>query len=127
MVRDAFSRYTNFTIFVERGNSFFEREGRIHTEDESRKLDGEIKEMLRSSGVYYGTYRHDTIDVSISNMIKTRARLEQQAREPVTPNQMIGGDKRKQVQLAVAEIKSRLSIVDVIQRSVPLVKSRSRF
>lgn len=126
MVRDAFSRYTNFTIFVERGNSF-EREGRIHTEDESRKLDGEIKEMLRSSGVYYGTYRHDTIDVSISNMIKTRARLEQQAREPVTPNQMIGGDKRKQVQLAVAEIKSRLSIVDVIQRSVPLVKAGTDF
>ena len=69
-----FSKYNNFCIFVERG-SYYEKEGRRHTEEQSKELDLSIKALLKENGIYFGTYRHDTIDVSIQNMQKTFKKL----------------------------------------------------
>lgn len=69
-----FNSYHNFCIFVERG-SVFEQEGRIHTEEQSRALDLSIKSLLSDNGIYFGTYKHQTIDVSIQNMQKTLKKL----------------------------------------------------
>ena len=66
--------YNNFCVFVERGQRF-EKEGRIHSEEQSKELDGSIKALLEAYGIYYGTYSHRSIDVSISNMQYTLNRL----------------------------------------------------
>lgn len=140
-VLEVFHSYTNFNIFVERGTSF-EREGRIHTEEESRKLDSEITKMLRSSGIYYGTYKHDSVDVSISNMLKTWERVNKQEKdsensklsykegekgEEVASEKKTGSERWKQVQLAVSGIKNRVRIMEVIQRDLSLTKSGENF
>lgn len=69
-----FNNYNNFSIFIERSDAY-EKEGRIHTEEESKNLDKKIKSLLEENEIYYGTYRHDTIDLSIKNMQTTFKRL----------------------------------------------------
>ena len=66
----AFSMYNrcdNFNLFITRGNGF-EQEGRIHSLQESKKIDEEIKGFLDEHGVYYGTYEHNTLDVVVRNI-----------------------------------------------------------
>lgn len=72
-VIDTFKRQNNFNIFIERGQRF-EQEGRIHNLEESKKIDKEIKSILAGYGIYFGTYRHATVDISIANMIHTLER-----------------------------------------------------
>lgn len=66
----AFSMYNrcdNFNLFITRGNGF-EQEGRIHSLQESKEIDEEIKGFLDEHGVYYGTYEHNTLDVVVRNI-----------------------------------------------------------
>ena len=71
---DDFNKYNNFCIFVERG-VHYEKEGRLQTLEQAQSLDKDIKDMLLDCGIYYGTYKHNTIDLSIQNMQKTLKRL----------------------------------------------------
>ena len=64
---DDFHQYHNFCIFVERG-VYYEKEGRLQTEEQSKDLDLEIKALLKDNGIYFGIYKHSTIDLSIQNM-----------------------------------------------------------
>lgn len=73
-IKDDFSRYNNFCIFVERGSSF-EKEGRIHSEEQSKALDVSIKSLLKDNNIYYGAYTHKSIDLSIRNMQLTLKKL----------------------------------------------------
>ena len=66
----AFSMYNrcdNFNLFITRGDGF-EQEGRIHSLQESKKIDEEIKGFLDEHGVYYGTYEHNTLDMVVRNI-----------------------------------------------------------
>lgn len=74
LCRDLFNAYNNFSIFIERGETF-EKEGRIHTEEESKGLDCKIRSLLEENEIYFGTYRFDTIDLSIKNMQTTFNRI----------------------------------------------------
>jgi len=71
---EIFSSRNNFNLFINRG-SHYEQAGRIHTLDESRRVDGEVKEILNRHNVYYGTYSHNTIDTVVENIQKTLNRL----------------------------------------------------
>ena len=71
---DEFNEYHNFCIFVERG-ARYEKEGRLQTEEQSKELDRSVKALLEDNGIYYGTYKHQTIDLSIQNMQTTFQKL----------------------------------------------------
>ena len=73
---DDFHQYHNFCIFVERG-AYYEKEGRLQTEEQSKELDLEIKALLKDNGIYFGTYKHNTIDLSIQNMQITFHRINE--------------------------------------------------
>lgn len=69
-----FNEYNNFCIFIERGEQYQE-EGRIHSREESEQLDTKIKNLLDYHKIFYGTYKEDSIDLSIKNMQTTYKRL----------------------------------------------------
>lgn len=69
-----FSSFNNFCVFVERGNSF-EEAGRIHNEEQSRKLDQQLKDLLDFHGIYFGSYSYERIHFIVPNCIKTYERL----------------------------------------------------
>ena len=76
MVYDIFSKYNNFSVFVKRAkNKKFERAGRIHTLDESRRIDEEVKGLMDKFNIYYGSYYHGTIGWAIKNCVYTYNRL----------------------------------------------------
>lgn len=70
-----YNQYTNFSFFMGRDVSHFQEEGRIHNLEESIQKDNEIKELLDKNDIYYGEYRHDTVDKIIRNAIHTYERL----------------------------------------------------
>lgn len=76
MVED-FNKYHTFNIFIER-SVHYEKEGRLQTIEEAKQLDIGIKSFLKDNGIYYGTYRHHTVDVSIENMQTTFRKLNSQ-------------------------------------------------
>ncbi len=69
-----FNSRNNFNLFINRGNHY-EQAGRLHTLEESRKVDGEVKDILGRNGIYYGTYSHRTIDIVVENIQKTLYKL----------------------------------------------------
>jgi len=75
-----FSSRNNFNLFINRGNHF-EQAGRVHTLDESRKVDEEVKDILSRNSIYYGTYSHSTIDVVVQNIQKTLNKLNERGNE----------------------------------------------
>ena len=70
-VKELDTHYNTFSFFIERDISRFQEEGRIHNFQESLQKDEEIKKFLKDYGVYYGKYKHDTIDKVIENSIMT--------------------------------------------------------
>lgn len=70
----AFKNNNNFCMFIQRGN-YFESNGRIHNLEQSKKLDTEIKKTLKDNEIFYGTYNHAGIKLSIKNCIKTYSRV----------------------------------------------------
>lgn len=75
-VVDIFNNYNNFNVFIQRNEKNFEKEGRIHGFEESKKLDGEIKDMLKRNNIYFGTYRHSNINEIVKNIQYTHDRLQ---------------------------------------------------
>lgn len=69
-----FNSYHNFNIFIER-SVHYEREGRLQTLEEAKELDRGVKAFLKDNGIYYGTYKHQTVDLSIENMQVTFKKL----------------------------------------------------
>ena len=74
-----FSSRNNFNLFINRG-SHYEQAGRLHTLEESRTVDGEVKDILSRNNIYYGTYSHSTIDVVVENIQKTLNKLNENER-----------------------------------------------
>lgn len=64
-----FKQQKNINIFVKRGKSF-EIEGRIHSHEESQKIDEKIINLLTSNNLYYESYYHDEIPLCIENIQK---------------------------------------------------------
>lgn len=94
IVKD-FKSYNNFCIFVERGEGF-ECEGRIHSNEESRALDLSIKSLLKDNDIYFGTYKHHTIDLSIDNMQKTFQKLNPDTKTKTSLKSLISNAKKSQ-------------------------------
>lgn len=67
---DDWTTYQNFNYFVERDASRYEKEGRIHTLEDSQVIDAKIKAFLNDNGIYYGTYSHSNINVMVNNIVK---------------------------------------------------------
>ena len=67
-IMDTFHSYHNFNLFVKRGD-YYEQSGRLHTLEESRQKDEEVKQLLNSNRIYYGTYFHSTIQKCVDNII----------------------------------------------------------
>lgn len=59
-----FARKIN--VFVRRGSTAFEQEGRVHNEEQSKHLDDEIKRMLDSYGIDYVEIDRDDVAQVIS-------------------------------------------------------------
>ncbi|MEM1486417.1 AAA family ATPase (plasmid) [Oscillospiraceae bacterium PP1C4] len=72
----AHNEYENFNLFINRGK-VYEQEGRIHSLEESRRIDEKIKDMLEQNGIFYGNYYHQTIDVVVHNIQTTLKRIQQ--------------------------------------------------
>lgn len=77
-VYQAFSSYTNFSVFIRRGKKF-EQAGRIHDLEQSKKIDQQIKELLEKYHIFYGIYSHETIRLVSDNCIRTYQRLNKTA------------------------------------------------
>lgn len=57
MILDKNNEFNNIYIYVERNSEFpFEKEGRVHTEDESEIVDIELKEMLSEFKISYKSF-----------------------------------------------------------------------
>ena len=64
-----FKANSNFNLFINRGKEF-QQSGRIHSQEESIKIDDKIKNLLEKYDIYFGTYYHSTMDVVVDNIIK---------------------------------------------------------
>lgn len=65
-----FKAQTNFTLLVRRGTKF-EKEGRIHTQEQSAHLDKDILNLLDKNGIYYGIYGHSQMRQCVQNIQTT--------------------------------------------------------
>lgn len=78
MVLNAFQAHTNFNYLMERDLSQpFEERGRIHTLAESQQKDAQLKQFLQESGIYYGTYSHQTVNTLVQNIQAMFERVNQ--------------------------------------------------
>lgn len=87
LIADLQSHFENFTYFVERDETHFQQEGRIHDLEQSKKIDAEIKQLLNDKGIYFGTYDHETINKIVANSIITFNRINN-IQEPATERQI---------------------------------------
>ncbi len=71
-------QYNNFVFFVNRDESHFQMEGRIHDLEESMEKDEQIRALLDKNKIYYGTYEHKTVDKIVDNSIHTLNRIRNQ-------------------------------------------------
>lgn len=99
MIADLQAHFENFTYFVERDESSFQQEGRIHDLEQSKRIDADIKDLLTDKHIFFGTYGHDAINKVVANSIVTFNRINNIS-EPAT---------QKQINFA-KEIASRLSV-----------------
>lgn len=74
-IGELYNQYTNFSFFMGRDTSHFQEEGRIHNLEQSIQKDNEIRELLDQNNIYYGEYRHDTVDKIVQNAIHTYERV----------------------------------------------------
>lgn len=75
MVTSLHNDFDNFTYFMERDASAFQKEGRIHDLEESQKIDQDIKQLLGDKKVRYETYNHDTVEKIVSDAIRAFNRI----------------------------------------------------
>lgn len=72
-----FKDNNNFCMIVQRGKKF-EEEGRVHTLEQSKQIDEEIRQLLVREDIPFGVYRHGSIEVAIENMIRVHWGKEQE-------------------------------------------------
>lgn len=124
-VLDAFHGYHNFNLFVKRGD-YYEQSGRLHTLEESKKKDQEVKALLDSNHIYYGTYFHSTIEKCVDNIVysmnhnkafqapvlqKPKAELVPPGQEPVLP---LENADRAAKPLTLAELEKELKNITFV-------------
>lgn len=80
---------------MNRGSSF-EKEGRIHSEQQSKALDAEVKQILKDYNIYYGSYCHNTISVAIRNCITHLCNFQRRATSATRPSVRAKIDKIKE-------------------------------
>lgn len=64
-----FKKFHNFNLFINRGKTY-QQTGRIHSLDESIKIDNQIKTFLSDNNIYFGTYYHHTLNKVVDNIEK---------------------------------------------------------
>lgn len=76
MLQQINGQYANFNFVVERNPENFEQQGRMQNLKESMQKDNEIKEMLKTHGLYFGTYNHKRVPMVIDNAVTTLQKLQ---------------------------------------------------
>lgn len=127
----------NFNFFVTRDMNpdHFEKEGRIHTFEESKKIDQDVKDMLKENVGYFGSYGHDTVSKVITNAIRTREKhiASQTDKENAIPPKKGQSIPRKHFytqdenKVMIQYLKETISIADIISQYQPLVRSGSSY
>lgn len=69
-ITELYNQFDNYNYFVERDNSAFETEGRIHNLEQSLQIDDVLKDTLAELNLEYKTYTHSTIDNIVSDVIE---------------------------------------------------------
>lgn len=69
LVNELQGEYINYSFFIERDASNFEKEGRIHNLTESIEKDNEIKDMLQKNEIKYKTYNHENVNEIVNDAI----------------------------------------------------------
>lgn len=107
-VKELYDQYINFSFFMERDTSHFQQEGRIHNLEESIQKDGEIRQLLKDNGIYYGVYHHDTVNIIIDNAVSTFERINPaQIRSENLKNPYFNvNEENKRIQLRFEETPS---------------------
>lgn len=133
----------NFCFFVKRDNipEHFEQSGRIHDFEESIQKDNEVKEMLSSLNIYYGSYDYDSIQKVVANAIRTREKhikslqAEEKKKNPEVQSKPSRGQSKprkhyyspEESETMIAYLKNTVSIVDVISEFEPLTRKNNRY
>lgn len=55
-IKDYLSEFTNHFIFLKRGDFKYEKEGRIHSEEESWRIQDDLEYLLKIEGIDYKEY-----------------------------------------------------------------------
>lgn len=55
-IKDYMSQFTNYFIFLKRGDFKYEKEGRIHTEEESWNIQDDLDYLLKIEGIDFKEY-----------------------------------------------------------------------
>lgn len=79
-IRGYHDSFDNFNLFIERGKDY-QQSGRLESREEAVQKDNEIVQMLKENNVFYGTYRHDTVDKLMDNI---QSHIEKLRNEPPT-------------------------------------------
>jgi len=130
--KEDWTKHSTFNLFVQRDSKSYEKEGRIHSLEESKCLDQSIKSMLKDMGVRYGIYNHQTIDNSIDNMIKVHyarsagKKIEQEQHAVQSPRDFYA-DNNKLVVLDVETTGLDSKTDEILQLSMIDEKGRILF
>lgn len=96
-IRSYYDSFDNFNMLMTRPkDAAFQSEGRVHDEKQSIELDGKMKSMLDTQGVFYGSYKRDDIAKTVERIGQTYARLYG-TREKTTPEQRIPNSFKERV------------------------------
>ena len=70
LVFNTWNSYNNFNFFVKRNSNprAFEKEGRIHSLEESKKVDDGIRGLLAEREIYYGIYEQTQLNQIAKNI-----------------------------------------------------------
>lgn len=75
-IRGYYDSFDNFNMLVTRSkDGGYQQEGRVQNESEAVQLDGKIKTMLDTQGVFYGSYKRDDIAKTVERIGQTYNRL----------------------------------------------------
>lgn len=109
-VSSLFNDYTNFCFYVERDPNAYEKEGRIHSLEESLAVDEEVKKLLSDHEIYYGTYNHATIERIVDNAVTTLKKQQEKSQKEAKKTKAISREEMEQMS---DYLKRNASIVDL--------------
>lgn len=111
-VLTTFNKYTNFNMFVTRSDHY-EQAGRIHTEEQSKQIDSDLKKLLKEANVFYGTYMQNSVDLTVKNAITTYDRINNVSTK--ASSKAMKDEKTLTKNLSLDDMKNSISIVDYAQ------------